>query len=151
MTRDRRLAVLSGAQLAAGVLGMALAVRRRRHYDFLFVRGRPERVARDTVLMGTAFSAPVTMLTAQAVATVRLWRGPSRAARLVVAGLGIAMVPGYMGEKLVRRRLTRSGYDSIETPIVIAGISLAAMTALLGATSLRRSQRDQLIDAVART
>ena len=42
------------------------------------------------------------------------------------------MVPGYMGEKLVRRRLTRSGYDPIETPIVIAGITLAATTALLG-------------------
>jgi hypothetical protein len=137
MAGDRRLAFVSGAQLAAGVLGMAIAVRRRHHYDFLFMRGRPERVARDTVLMGTAFSAPLTMLTAQAVATVRLWRGPSRRARLVVAGLGIAMVPGYLGEKLVRRRLTPSGCDPVETPIVIAGITLAAMTALLGATSLR--------------
>jgi hypothetical protein len=140
MTRDRRLAVLSGAQLAAGVLGMAIAVRRRHHYDFLFMHGRPERVARDTVLMGTAFSAPVTMLTTQAVATVQLWRGPSRSALLVVAALGIAMVPGYLGEMLVRRRLTRSGYDPVETPIVIAGITLAAMTALLGASSLRRSR-----------
>jgi len=129
---------VSGAQLGAGVLGMAIAVRRRHHYDFLFMRGRPERVARDTVLMGTAFSAPITMLTAQAVATVRLGRGPSRPGRLVVAGLGIAMVPGYLGEKLVRRRLTPSGYDRVETPIVIAGITLAAMTALIGATSLRR-------------
>ena len=139
MAGDRRLACVSGARLGAGVLGMAIAVRRRHHYDFLFMRGRPERVhQRDTVLMGTAFSAPLTMLTAQAVATVRLWRGPSHPARLVVAGLGITMVPGYLGEKLVRRRLTPSGYDRVETPVVIAGITLASMTALLGATSLRR-------------
>jgi hypothetical protein len=65
-------------------------------------------------------------------ATVRLWRGPSRSARVVVAALGIAMVPGCLGEMLVRRRLTRSGYEPLETPIVIAGITLAAVTALLG-------------------
>jgi hypothetical protein len=138
MTRDRWLAIVSGTQLAAGLAGMAVAVRRRHHYDFLFLHGRPEHVARDTVLMGTAFSAPVTMLAAQAVATVRLWRGPSRSARLVVAGLGIAMVPGYLGEKLVRKRLTRAGYDTLETPLVIMGIELAALTALLAISSLRR-------------
>jgi hypothetical protein len=78
MSQDRRLAIVSLAQLVAGVLGMAIAVRRRHHYDFLFMHGRPERVARDTVLMGTAFSAPVT------ISPHRRWRpfvcGADRAA-----------------------------------------------------------------------
>ena len=147
MTRDRWLAIVSGTQLAAGLVGMGVAVRRRHHYDFLFMHGSPEHVARDTVLMGTAFSAPITMLAAQAVATLRLLRGPSRSARLVVAGLGIAMVPGYLGEKLVRRRLTRSGHDTLETPLVIAGVMLAALTALLGISALRRNVRQPAFGA----
>ena len=136
MTRDRRLAIVSAAQLATGLVGMAVAVRRRHEYDFFFLHGHPDHVARDTVLMGTAFSAPATMLAAQAVAAGRLWGGPSRPACLMVVGLGMAMVPGYLGEKLVRRRLTRSGYDRLETLLVIAGIQLAALMALFGLSSL---------------
>ena len=132
MARDRRLAAVSGAQLVMGVLGTAVAVRRRRQYDFLALHGRPEHVARDAVLMGTALSAPVTMLTAQAVATVVLWRGPSRRARLAVTGLGATMISGYLGEQLVRQRLTRSGYDAVETPIVVTGLTLAVAMAVLG-------------------
>ena len=137
MTRDRRLAMVAAAQLGTGLVSMALAVRRHHQYDFLFLHGHPDHVARDALLMGTAFSAPATMLVAQAVATVRLFRGPSHPASLVVTGLGMAMVPGYLGEKLVRRRLTRSGYEPFETPLVIAGIQLAALMALLGLASLR--------------
>lgn len=136
MTRDRRLAVVSGAQLVVGGLGMAVAVRRRRQYDLLFLHGNPERVARDAVVMGTALSAPATMLAAQTVATAVLWRGPSRPARLLVTGLGVTMITGYLGERLVRRRLTRSGYDPVETPIVISGLALAATMALLGTASI---------------
>jgi len=132
-----RLAAVSAAQLGAGLLGLAVALKRRHAYDFLFLHGHPDHVARDALLMGTALSAPATMLVAQAVATARLWRSPSRPARLVVTGLGMAMVPGYLGEKLVRRRLTRSGYEPLETHFVIAGIQLAALMALLGLSSLR--------------
>jgi hypothetical protein len=64
--------MVSAAQLATGLVGMAVAVRRRHQYDFLFLHGHPDHVARDTVLLGTAFSAPATMLVAQAVATARL-------------------------------------------------------------------------------
>ncbi len=135
MRRDRRLAMVSGAQLGAGLVGMAIAVRRRHEYDFLFLHGNPAHVARDTALMGTALSAPATMLIAQAFATARLWRSPNRPTRLVVGGLGTAMVPGYLGEQLVRRRLTRSGYDRLETPLVIAGMLLAAVMGLIGLSS----------------
>jgi hypothetical protein len=47
MTRDRRLATVAAAQLGAGLVGMALAVRRRHQYDFLFLHGHPDHVARD--------------------------------------------------------------------------------------------------------
>jgi hypothetical protein len=135
------LAAVSAAQLGAGILGLVVALKRRHEYDFLFLHGDTDHVARDTVLMGTAFSAPATMLVAQALTTTRLWRGPSRPACLMLAGLGMAMVPGYLGEKLVRRRLTRSGYDRLETPLVLAGIQLAALMALVGLASLRPQSR----------
>ena len=138
MAGDRRLACVSGAQLGAGVLGMAIVVRRRHHYDFLFMRGRPERVrarhrAHGNRLLGATHDAHGAGGGDRAAVARTEPPGAS-----VVAGLGIAMVPGYLGEKLVRRRLTPSGYDRVETPVVIAGITLASMTALLGATSLRR-------------
>jgi hypothetical protein len=51
------------------------------------------------------------------------------------------MVPGYLGEKLVRRRLTSSGYDRFETLLVIAGIQLAALMALLGLSAVRPTRQ----------
>ena len=66
----------------------------------------------------------------------------------MVAGLGLAMVPGYLGEKLVRRRLTRSGYDRLETPLVIAGVQLAGLMAFLGLSWLRsRPELDECSSA----
>ena len=132
MNRDQWLAAVSGAQLATGVVGMAVAVRERHAYDVPMLRGRPEHVARDALVMGTALSAPVTMLAAQGVATVRLLGGGSKAARLVLGGLGTTMVAGYFAERLVRRRLQVSGWHAFESPLVAAGIALAATMAALG-------------------
>ena len=73
--QQKVLAATSGAQLATGILGMAVALKRNHPYDFLLLHGRPETVARDSILMGTALSAPVYMLVAQGVATGRLARG----------------------------------------------------------------------------
>lgn len=42
------------------------------------------------------------------------------------------MVAGYLSERLVRRRLLPSGWDAAETPVATAGMSLAAVMALLG-------------------
>jgi hypothetical protein len=47
------------------------------------------------------------------------------------------MVPGYVAEALVRRRLRPSGWDGVESPVVIAGIGLAAAMAALGLRSRR--------------
>jgi hypothetical protein len=127
--QDARLASVAAAQLAAGCAGLAVAVRRKRAYDFLGIRGDAQRVPPDAVWMGTALSAPAPMLVAQAWATWRVARSGSHAsagARAVLGGLGATMVIGYLGESLVRRRLRPAGWDGVESPIAIAGIGLAA-------------------------
>jgi hypothetical protein len=132
MKGNRVLAVVSAAQLASGLGGMALAIRRRHAFDIPFWKGQPSTVARDSVLVGTALSAPVVMLAAQAGATVALFRQPGTAAEYTLGGLGATMVAGYLAERLVRQRLAPSGWDTAETPVVAAGICLAAVMALIG-------------------
>jgi len=137
MNRNRWLAAISGAQLGVGLIGMSVAIKRRRAYDFLFLHGHPETVARDAALMGTAYSAPCIMLAVQAIATLRLLRGPTAAGTLALGALGAAMVPGYLGEKLGRERLRPSNFDPLESPVVTIGLSLAAAMAALGLSSRR--------------
>jgi hypothetical protein len=132
MTPRRLLVVLSAAQLAAGLAGLAVAVRRRVPYDIPLMHGRPEHVGRDSLTMGTAYSAPVPMLAAQAAAVVRLATRPSDGARRTLGGLGATMVLGYLMERSDRRRLRPSGFDAVETPVAVAGLGLAAAMAVLG-------------------
>src|SRR5947207_144433 len=61
-----------------------------------------------------------------------LLRRTSRGARLLLGGLGAAMVPGYAWERLVRQRLTPAGWDTAESPVILAGIGLAAAMAVIG-------------------
>jgi hypothetical protein len=133
MKANRLLAAVSAVQLGAGLAGVALAVRRRRAFDIPGWRGQQSTVGRDSLLMGTALSAPAVMLVTQAGATVALFRRPDAAppARML-GGLGAAMVAGYLVERLGRRRLHPSGWDAAESPTVIAGLGLAAAMALLG-------------------
>ncbi len=127
------LARLSAAQLAAGLAGQVLAIARRAHYDIPFMAGRPEDVVRDSLLNGTAFSAPVHMLALQAWATTRLARRPGDVvARRALRGLGTVMVAGYLLERRGRLRLTPSGADAAETPLVATALGLAAAMALAG-------------------
>jgi hypothetical protein len=72
------------------------------------------------------------MLGTQACATAVLLRRPSPAAERVLGGLGAVMVAGYLAERLGRRRLLPSDWDTAESPVVIAGMSLAAVMALTG-------------------
>jgi hypothetical protein len=132
MTPRRLLVRISAAQLAAGLVGCAVAVRRRRNYDLGFVRGRPDKVARDAVLMGTAYSAPVPMLVAQLLATRGLAAAPDDGARRMLGALGALMVPGYLMERYGRAHLMPGGFDPIETPVVVAGVGLAVAMAVLG-------------------
>ena len=133
MKANRLLAAVSAVQLGAGLGGMALAIRRCRAFDIPGWRGQQSAVGRDSLLMGTALSAPAAMLVTQAAATMALLRRPDAAAPArVLGGLGAAMVAGYLLERLGRQRLRRSGWDAAESPLVIAGLSLAAAMALLG-------------------
>jgi pimeloyl-ACP methyl ester carboxylesterase len=138
-SRRRLLAAVSVVQLAAGVAGTVVAVRRRHPYDLLWMRGRADAIARDTVFKGTALSAPLSNLLAQAVVTAVVARRPSRGAARALGGLGALQVAGYLGERLVRRRLRRSGWDALESPLILAGLGLAAAMAVLG-RPLRRPQ-----------
>jgi hypothetical protein len=132
MTPRRLLVTLSTAQLAAGLAGLAVAVRRRRPYDLPFATGSAGSVARDSLWMGTAYSAPLPMLLVQAWAAANLGRGPDDGARRMLGMLGALMVPGYLMERSGRRRLSLSGADPVETPVVVAGTGLAAAMAVLG-------------------
>jgi pimeloyl-ACP methyl ester carboxylesterase len=74
----------------------------------------------------------VSNLLIQVALTAVVARRPSRGAARALGGLGALQVAGYLGERLVRRRLRPSGWDAVETPLVIAGIGLAGAMAALG-------------------
>jgi hypothetical protein len=134
-----RLVAISSAQLAADLIGLSLAVRRRRNWDlrqpwaaWSFLHGTPEHVARDSFLMGTAYSPPVYMLAVQLWAIRRLAAGPDDGARRMLGMSGAVMAPGYLGEKYVRAHLRPGGWDPVETPVVAISMALAAAMAVLG-------------------
>jgi hypothetical protein len=128
---------VSAAQLGVGVVSLAVARRRNHAYHFLMLRGRPENIGRDAIVMGTAFSAPIVMLAVQGVATARLARRADARAERVLGVLGVAMITGYLGESLVRQRLRPSGYDPVESPLVIIGLGLAGAMAVVGLSARR--------------
>jgi len=125
------LVAASSVQLAAGLAGQVVALRRRRHYDVPFMTGSPDHIGRDSWWFGTAFSAPSYMLAAQAWAIARLVRGPDERARKALRLLGTSMISGYLSERQCRRRLTPGGLDPIETPIVAAGFGGTIAMAVL--------------------
>lgn len=136
MDRRRLLAAVSATHLACGVAGTVIALGRGRPYDLGWIRGRPDDIARDAVFMGTALSPPLSLLVAQAVVTTVVARGGSPRADWGLGVLGAVMVAGYLGERLVWRRLTVPGRDPVESPLVVAGIGLAATMATLGLRGL---------------
>src|SRR3954454_18087131 len=103
MGSRRVLVAVSGGQLAAGVAGQFVALRDRRSFDIALLgwRGRPERVARDSWLIGTALSPPVVMLSIQAAATVRLGTEPSCTAMRMLGSLGATMACACLLEQEV--------------------------------------------------
>lgn len=131
MNRRPLLACVAATQLASALIAMALALRRGHSFDVGFMHGHPDTIVRESVLQGTALSAPVTMLVAQGAAVAVLARRPSTLAVRVIGILGALNVPGYLSERLVRRRLSLSGWESLESPLLGVGISLAALMAFL--------------------
>jgi hypothetical protein len=132
MDRARTLAVVSAAQLGAGVAGMVVALRRVHPYDAFWMHGQPEAIARDTLFKGTALSAPVSTLVTQAALTAVMARRPSQRAARGLRIVGLTMVAGYLGERLVRQRLRLSGWDTLESPLIIVALGLSVGMAMLG-------------------
>jgi hypothetical protein len=87
--RDRvqLLAAVSAAQLASGVAGIVVALRRRHPYDVFWMHGQAEEIARDTLFRGTALSAPVSNLVLQAALTAVVAARPSRRAQRALGAL----------------------------------------------------------------
>jgi hypothetical protein len=131
MPQPSALVRAATVQLAAGLVGQVVALRRRRHYDVPFMTGSPDHVGRDSWWFGSAISAPSYMLATQAWAIARLRRGPDERARQALRLLGTGMVGGYLSERLCRLRMTPGGVDPVETPIVLAGFGGTVAMALL--------------------
>jgi hypothetical protein len=133
MRHRRGVIVVSALQLSAGAFGHFVAVRRRIAYDFtpLGLRGGAEHVGRDSWFLGTGLSAPVSMMTVQALAILRLVTGPSQGAVRVLRVLGLVMIPGYLGERVARRRLTPQGWDRAESSACFVGLLLCPAMAVL--------------------
>jgi hypothetical protein len=132
MANRRALVAVSAVQLAAGLVGQGVALRRRRHYDVPFMTGSPDHVGRDSLWFGSSYSAPVYMTGSQAWALVRLARRPDERARRMLRLLGTSMISGYLMERFNRTLLTPAGFDPVETPIVAVGLAGSAAMAVLG-------------------
>jgi hypothetical protein len=132
MPNRRALVAVSAVQLAAGLVGQVVALRRRRPYDVPFMHGNPDHVARDSLWFGASYSAPVYMTGSQAWAIVRLARRPDERARKMLRLLGTSMIGGYLLERFNRKLLTPSGADPVETPIVVVGLAGSVAMAVLG-------------------
>jgi hypothetical protein len=132
-----RLVAVSAVHLVVAVVSMKVAVARRSPFHLPLVHGDPNRVVRDSFLMGTALSEPVVMMVAQGWALFVLARRVSSGAAAILGWLGASNVPGYLMERQVRNRLRRSGWDSVESPLAAAGLVLAAAMAALAGPDMR--------------
>jgi hypothetical protein len=111
---------------------MVVALRRRHPYDVFWMHGQAEKIARDTLFRGTALSAPVSNLVHQAALTVVVAARPSRRTQQALGALGALWVAGYLGERLVRQRLGPSGWEPLESPLLVVAIGLSVAMAALG-------------------
>lgn len=130
----QNLVAISAAQLVAGIAGQLLARRRGLAFDIAVIgwKGRPDRVAGDSWLLGTGLSAPVTMLAAQAAATAHFAATGSQNSARALGLLGAAMVGGYLVEQEFRTAMTPATWDGAVTPVAAAGFALAVAMGRLG-------------------
>jgi hypothetical protein len=133
MSPRRVLVAVSAVQLAAGLVGQVVALRRRRHFDVPFMTGSPAHVGRDSWWFGTAYSAPSYMLGSHAYAVAALAAGPDDRARGMLRLLGTSMIAGYLSERFDRQVLRGRVVDPVETPIVVVGFLGAIAMAIAGA------------------
>ena len=132
MRRRQVLAGVSSAQLAAGLVGLPIAIRRGLPSDPVGVHLNlsADHLARDQIVLGTARSAPGVMLALQAIAIAALFAGPSQWARRTLGVLGCIMTFGYLVER--QPPLLPGRFDAVETPVYGAGLLGAVLMAWLG-------------------
>lgn len=120
--------------IVAGAAGQLLALRRGLAFNIAVIgwKGQPDRVAKDSWLLGTGLSAPVTMLAAQAAATAHFAATGSQNSARALAVLGMAMIGGYLVEQEFRTAVTPARWDRAVTPVAMAGFALALAMARLG-------------------
>jgi hypothetical protein len=137
MRSAKVLAGVSVAQLAAGLVGLPIAVRNRLPSNPVGVHLNlsADHLARDQIVLGTARSAPGVMLAIQAMAIVALFRGNSPKARRTLGVLGCIMTFGYLVER--EPPLFPGRFDPMETPVYGVGLVGAVLMAWLG---LQRSR-----------
>lgn len=124
--------VVSTAHLTVALVSMKVAIARRAPFHLPLLHGQPGHVVRDSFIMGTALSEPVVMMIPEALGIGTLVRADSKPAAVCLAWLGALNIPGYLLERHGRLRLQPSGWDRTETPLVVAGLGLAAVMAKLG-------------------
>jgi hypothetical protein len=139
MRQRRVLAGVSLAQLAAGLIGLPIAIRKRLPSNPVGVHLNlsADHLARDQIVLGTARSAPGVMLATQALATAALFKSPSQRARRTLGVLGCIMTFGYLVER--QPPLLPGRFDPVETPVYGAGLLGAVLMAWLG---LQRPSHD---------
>lgn len=142
MPHRRRLMAVSASHLVVAVVSMKVAIARRSPFHLPLVHGDPNRVVRDSFVMGTALSEPVVMMVAQGWALSVLARRVSSGAAATLGWLGASNVPGYLLERQVRTRLRPSHWDPVESPLAVAGLALAAATAALAGPDMRLHSGD---------
>ena len=132
MRRRHVLAWVSLAQLAAGLGGLAIAIKKRLPSDPVGVHLNlsADHLARDQIVLATARSAPGALLAVQAIASAALLRGQSRRARRTLGVLGCIMTFGYLVER--QHPLLPGRFDPVETPVYGVGLLGAVLMAWLG-------------------
>ena len=132
MRRRYVLAGVSLTQLAAGLAGMTIAIRKGLPSDPVGVHLNlsADHLARNQIVFGTARSAPGVMLAVQAIATAALLRGPSRRACRTLGVLGFVMTFGYLVER--QPPVLPGRFDPVQAPIYGVGLLGAVLMAWLG-------------------
>ena len=132
MERDTALVVAAASQLAAGLVGEVVAVRRGRPSDPLLGHWNlpHDHLVRNALVLGTGQSAPNVMMVTQAAAVVALARDGSPRARRTLGALGAVMVFGYLVER--ESPLWPGRRDPLATTVFAAGFAGAVCMAWLG-------------------
>ena len=131
MDRRRTLVALSAVQLLTDLVGLAIATRRRQPGDLigLHITLPRDHILRDSVVLGSAQSAPLVMVVAQAWATVTLASGRNLLALRTLRVLGAAMVAGCLVER--GSPLWPGHLDALSTPVFAASLGGAVAMAVL--------------------